>query len=1082
MIRGLVDFALNNRWLMIGAAVLLFAWGIVSFHSLPVEAYPDVANNYVQIITQWPGRAAEEVEQQVTVPIEIQMAGIPHLEHLRSTTLAGLSSIMLIFDDDSTDKDNRQEAFQRLGQVTLPAGLQPQMGTDWSPVGQIYWYTLRSTNPAYDSMELKSLEDWKLEKEFKSVPGVVDVSSFGGITREYQVRLDPEKLIAYGLSISQVEQQLANNNVNAGGSFIEQGEQQINVREVGLFTSVHDIEETVLKTQSGTALRVKDIATVAQGTKIRLGQIGKTCRIGATPIDESDPTARPDPCVQQGDSQARAIPIERQDGKLIDNPDVVEGIVLLHKGDNSDSTLEAIHKKVAELNGDATHPGVLPSGVKIVPFLDRSDLLHYTTHTVLHNLSEGIFLVVIILFLFLGNVRGAVIVALTMPFALLFAAICLDLRGIPANLLSLGALDFGMVVDGSVVMIENIVRHLNHRSGEMLTPTQMVREAAHEVQRPVFFARGMIIAAYLPIFTLQAVEGRLFKPMAWMVTFALVGGLIFSMLIAPVLASFFFSQGASEWENPAMVWLTRRYRTSVKWAIEHRFITVGVAVLALAFAAFLTFSDAIGSEFLPHLDEGSIWVRGTLAPSTGPTESLRVMNEARIRLNAFPEVTKVVSQTGRPDDGNDTTGFFNTEYFVDLKPKNEWRPVFRKNKEELISAMNTELSKIPGVGWNFSQPISDNVEEAVSGVKGELAVKIYGDDLRTLEAKGNQIVSIMSGIKGVEDLGLFRVIGQPNLNYTVDRAAAARYGINVADVQDAIQTAVGGNAVTQVLKGEARYDVVLRYQPQFRDTQEAIDNIRLLAPSGERVSLAQLTTVKTEDGAEEVYREAGQRYVAIKYSVRGRDLGSTVQEAIREVDKQVSLPSGYKINWAGEYESQQRSSRRLMIVLPITLIVIFVLLYMMFHSGKWALLIFANVSMAPVGGLTALLFTHTHFSVSSGVGFLALFGVSVEVGVIMLEYINQMRVRGHSIEEAAIEGAVLRLRPIMMTMLVATLGLLPAATSHGIGSDSQRPFAIVIVGGLIGALFISVILLPTLYVWIARPSDVLPTPDTEFEN
>jgi cobalt-zinc-cadmium resistance protein CzcA len=1082
MIRGLVDFALNNRWLMIGAAILLFAWGIVSFHGLPVEAYPDVANNYVQVITQWPGRAAEEVEQQVTVPIEIQMAGIPHLEHLRSTSLAGLSSIMLIFDDDSTDKDNRQEVYQRLGQVTLPAGLQPQMGTDWSPVGQIYWYTLRSTNPAYDGMELKSLEDWKLEKEFKSVPGVVDVSSFGGITREYQIRLNPDKLIAYGLSIAQVEQQIAANNVNAGGNFIEQGEQQINVREVGLFTSVHDIEETVLKTQNGTALRVKDIATVAQGAKIRLGQIGKTCRIGATPIDESDPTARPDPCVEQGDNQARAIPIEKQDGKLIDNPDVVEGIVLLQKGENSDATLEGIHRKVAELNGDATHPGVLPPGVKIVPFLDRSDLLHYTTHTVLNNLSEGIFLVVIILFLFLGNIRGAVIVALTMPFALLFAAICLDLRGIPANLLSLGALDFGMVVDGTVVMIENIVRHLSHGRRETVTPTEQIREAAHEVQRPVFFARGMIIAAYLPIFTLQAVEGRLFKPMAWMVTFALVGGLVFSMLIAPVLASFFFSEGASEWENPAMIWLTRRYRTSVKWAIEHRFITVGLAVLALAFAAFLTFSGAIGSEFLPHLDEGSIWVRGTLAPSTGPTESLRVMNEARIRLNSFPEVTKVVSQTGRPDDGTDTTGFFNTEYFVDLKPKDQWRPVFRKNKDELISAMNTELSKMPGVGWNFSQPISDNVEEAVSGVKGELAVKIYGDDLRTLEAKGDQIVSIMSGIKGVEDLGLFRVIGQPNLNYTVDRAAAARFGINVADVQDAIQTAVGGNAVTQVLKGEARYDVVLRYQPQFRDTQEAIDNIRLLAPSGERVSLAQLTTVKTEDGAEEVYREAGQRYVAIKYSVRGRDLGSTVQEAIRKVNKQVALPIGYKIDWAGEYESQQRSSRRLMIVLPITLIVIFVLLYMMFHSGKWALLIFANVSMAPVGGLTALLLTRTHFSVSSGVGFLALFGVSVEVGVIMLEYINQMRVRGHSIEEAAIEGAVLRLRPIMMTMLVATLGLLPAATSHGIGSDSQRPFAIVIVGGLIGALVISVILLPTLYVWIARPSDVLPVPETEFEN
>jgi cobalt-zinc-cadmium resistance protein CzcA len=458
------------------------------------------------------------------------------------------------------------------------------------------------------------------------------------------------------------------------------------------------------------------------------------------------------------------------------------------------------------------------------------------------------------------------------------------------------------------------------------------------------------------------------------------------------------------------------------------------------------------------------------------------MNEARLRLNSFPEVTKVVSQTGRPDDGTDTTGFFNTEYFVDLKPKDERRPVFQQNKDQLIAAMNRELEKMPGVGWNFSQPISDNVEEAVSGVKGELAIKLYGEDLRTLEAKGDQIVSVMSKIRGVQDLGLFRVIGQPNLNYAVNRAAAARYGINVADVQDAVQTAVGGNAVTQVLQGEARYDVVLRYLPQFRNTQEAIDNIRLLSPTGERVSLAQLTTVTTEDGAEEIYREGGQRYVAIKYSVRDRDLGSTVEEAIRKVGDQVKLPPGYKIDWAGEYESQKRSSRRLMLVLPVTIILIYVLLYTMFHSGKWALLILANVSMAPLGGLLALYFTGTNFSVSSGVGFLALFGVSVQVGVIMLEYINQLRARGHSIEEAAIEGAVLRLRPIMMTMLVATLGLLPAATSHGIGSDSQRPFAIVIVGGLVGALLISVFLLPTLYVWVARPQDVLPVPETDFEN
>ncbi len=639
-----------------------------------------------------------------------------------------------------------------------------------------------------------------------------------------------------------------------------------------------------------------------------------------------------------------------------------------------------------------------------------------------------------------------------------------------------------MVVDGAVVMVENIVRHLGRRRSDSSSPSEQIREAAHEVQRPVFYAIGIIVTAYLPIFTLQAVEGRLFKPMAWTVAFALLGALIFSMLIAPVLSSFLFYKGAREWHNPVMSWLTDRYRHAATWAIEHRFVTVGVAVCALLLAGFLGLSGVIGSEFLPHLDEGAIWVRGTLAPSTGPTAGVAAMDKARVVLAAFPEVTDVVSQVGRPDDGTDTTGFFNTEYFVDLLPKEKWRPVFHQNKDELIGAMNRELEKMPGVIWNFSQPISDNVEEAVSGVKGELAVKLYGDDLKLLEEKSDQIEGIMSQIRGIQDLGIFRVIGQPNLNYVVDRAAAARFGINVADVQDAIQTAVGGGAVSQVLQGEARYDLVVRYQKPYRDTQEAIEDIRLLAPSGERVSLAQLTQVKVEDGAEEIYREANQRYVAIKYSVRGRDLGSTVEEAIAKVNAQVKLPPGYHLDWAGEYQSQKRADKRLALVLPITITIIFIILYTMFRSAKWALLILCNVAMAPVGGMLALLFTHTNFSVSSGVGFLALFGVSVQTGVIMLEYINQLRVRGHSIEESAVEGAVLRLRPIMMTMLVATLGLLPAATSHGIGSDSQRPFAIVIVGGLIAALVMSVFLLPTLYVWIAGDRDVLPTPETEFEN
>jgi cobalt-zinc-cadmium resistance protein CzcA len=817
------------------------------------------------------------------------------------------------------------------------------------------------------------------------------------------------------------------------------------VRSVGLVDRAQDIERTVIMTKNGIPLGVKDIAVVSQGPKIRLGQFAKA--------------------------------IHREDGKIIDSDDVVSGIVLLRKGAAADTALQGIHKKVEELNDH-----ILPPGVKIVPFIDRSDLVHFTSHTVLHNLTEGMILVSIILFIFLGNVRGALIVAATIPFSLLFASICLHLRHIPANLLSLGALDFGMVVDGAVVMVENIVRHLGRKNGVSKTPSERISEASHEVQRPVFYAIAIIITAYLPIFTLQRVEGRLFHPMAWTVAFALLGALLFSILIAPVLASFAFAKGASEWHNPLMHFLIERYRTAVPWAIRHRAITIGVCLLLVAVGNYLVFSGTIGSEFLPHLDEGALWLRGTLAPSTGPDEGIRVANQARVVLCSFPEVPQCTSQTGRPDDGTDTTGFFNTEFFVDLKPKEQWRPVFHENKDELIAAMNRELDKIPGVLWGFSQPIEDNMEEAVSGVKGALATKIYGDDLKVLEQKSDEIVGIMRRINGIEDLGVFRVLGQPNLNVTVDRDQAARYQINVSDVQDAIQTAVGGNALTQVLKGEARYDLVMRYLPEYRDTKEAIENIRLLSPSGERVSLAQVCKISVTDGASEIYREGNRRYVAIKYSVRGRDLGSTVEEAIKKVNEQVKLPTGYSLDWEGEYESQKRANARLLIVRPITILIIFIILYTMFKSFKWALLIMANIAIAPIGGLLALWITGTNFSVSSGVGFLALFGVSVQTGVIMLEYINQLRVRRYSIEDAAVEGAVLRLRPIMMTMLVATLGLLPAALSHAIGSDSQRPFAIVIVGGLIAALIMSVFLLPTLYVWIAGERDVLPSADGQFEE
>jgi cobalt-zinc-cadmium resistance protein CzcA len=1037
MIKAVVDFALNQRLLVLALALLLFIGGMIAFHHLPVEAYPDVANNYAWVITQWPGRAAEEVEQQVTIPIENVMNGIPRLTHLRSVSIAGLSVVILIFDDDSSNDWNRQKVLERISMVSLPANLQPQIGPDFSPVGQIYFYTLRSTNPAYDAMELKSLQDWVLVKQFKTVPNVVDVSSFGGPTREYQVRIDPAKLVSYGINIGQVEQQLTNNNVNAGGSFIEAGMQQINVRAVGLVRNVQDIENTVITTKNGTPVRVRDIAVVTQGPKIRLGQFGRA--------------------------------IHREDGKILDNADVVSGIVLMKKGADFDSAIRGVETKVKELNEK-----ILPAGVKVVPFNDRGDLVHYTTHTVLHNLTEGFILVTIVLLLFLGNIRAALIVAITIPFSLLFASICLDLRKIPANLLSLGALDFGMVVDGAVVMVENIFRHLGHRDGSIM---DRIRAASHEVQRPVFYAIIIIISGYIPIFTLQRVEGRLFRPMAWTVAFALLGALVFSMTIAPVLASFLFKKETREWHNPVVVWLTKHYREGLKWSVHRPKVMALVAVLTLCASYYLAMSGVIGSEFLPHLDEGAIWVRGTLAPSTGPSEGIRVADEARVVLASFPEVTVTTSQVGRPDDGLDFTGFFNTEYCVVLKPKEKWRPVFHQDKEALIAAMSRELRKIPGVIWNFSQPIEDNMEEAVSGVKGQLATKIYGDDLKVLEEKGEEIVRIMRHVDGIKDLGLFRAVGQPNLNFVVDRQAAARWQINVADVQDAVQTAAGGNALTRVLQGERRYDLVMRYLFPYRDTKEALENIRLLSPSGERVSLAQLCKVETKDGAAQIYREGNRRYVAVKYSVRGRDLGSTVEEAMAKVERQVRLPAGYSISWLGEYESQKRAEARLLIIVPLTIFLIFMIIYAAFGSAKWACLNLVNVAVARVGGFLALLVTGTHFSVSSGVGFLALFGVSVQVGVIMVEYINQLRARGYSVVDAAIEGATRRLRPIMMTMLVATLGLLPAAMSHAIGSDSQRPFAIVIVGGLISDLLLSSFLLPTFYVWWARPTDRLPKPE-----
>jgi heavy metal efflux system protein len=1033
LIGKIVSFALKNRILVLGFGLILVIGGSIAFKDLPIEAYPDIADTWVQVITQWPGHAAEEIEKQITVPIELTMNSVPHVIHNRSVSLFGLSVVTLVFDEQTTTFTAHQYVLEKLSLLTMPTGVSPTLGPMGSPVGQIYWYTLDSKRPV---MDLKEIEDWDIEKYIRAVPGVADITSFGGEVKQYQIQADPLSLANYGLSLPTLIQALASNNQNAGGGFIQKGDQAINVRGVGNANTTEDIGNIVIKAQGGTPVRVKNIGQVVIGPQERLGKI--------------------------------SMSEHRPDGSVDERDDVVEGFVLTRVGEQDETVLKRLHEKIKWINEN-----ILPPDVKIKPYLDRSDLIEMTTHTVEHNMVEGMILVLIILLFFLGNLRSAVIVAVTVPLSLLFASIFLNLRNIPANLLSLGALDFGMVVDGAVVMIENIYRHKEQakEKGE-LRPNiiKLIILASKEVERPIVYAIAIIILAYLPIFTLQRVEGRLFSPMAWTVAFALLGAMVLAITLVPVLASYFMKGDLKEWHNPVVRWLDDNYKHALNWALEHRNWVLGIVGTAFVFTLYLAFGGPIGSEFLPHLDEGALWVRGTLPPSTGSNISADIVKKARAVFMQFPEVPITVCQMGRPDDGTDDGGFFNTECFVDLKPRGQWRKEF-KTKEQIISAMNLELSKIPGVIWNFSQPISDNVEEAISGVKGALILKLYGEDLKVLTQKAKQIKEIMSNVKGIEDLGVFEETGQPNINITVDRDKISRYGLNISDVQGVIQTAVGGTVATQVLDGEKRFDMVVRFPAVYRNDVEQIKKISVLTPDGFRIPIEALADVKIEDGASTIYREENQRFIAVKFSIRGRDLGSAIADAQKSVGHKVLLPPGYHVTWEGEFESQQRADRRLLFIVPITILCIFFVLYMVFRSFKWSSIIMVNVLIARVGGVLALFLTGTNFSVSSGIGFLALFGVSVQTGILMISYINQMRTKGLPIREAIVTGASLRLRPILMTGLVAVFGLLPAALSHAIGSDSQRPLAIVVVGGMLGDLAIGLFLLPVLYEWFAKPDD-----------
>jgi heavy metal efflux system protein len=1022
-IHRIVAMALRQRFLLGLAALLLIGAGVWSFKRLPVDAYPDLSPPIVEIVTQWDGHAAEEVERLITVPVEVEMNGLPGLTVVRSISLYGLSSVRITFNQGTERYFARQQVFERLPDVSLPDGVTPSVSPLFSPSGLIYRYVLDS--PDRTPMELKTLEDWVIERQYKSVPGVADDSGLGGPTMQYQVLLDPARIAGAGLSVPAVVAALSANNSNAGGGFYSQGGQFYYVRGLGRLTTPEDIGNVVLAVHNGIPVLVKDVGEVAIGQAPRLGQFG---------YDNRD--------------------------------EAVEGVVLMRTGEQAQVVLQKIEQKTRELN-----KSILPPDVKIHPYYDRRDLIALTTRTVEDNLLRGMILVAVVLIFFLYDLRSGLIVAATIPLALLFAFICLDLKHVPANLLSIGAIDFGILVDGAVVMVENIFRQLALREGKPFKIHEVILEAAGEVDRPIVYAVAVIMAGFLPIYALTGASGELFRPMADTTLFALLGSLIITMTLLPVLCAWVLRKGVRERRNVIFEAIKSAYTSGLDVCLRHPWLTTAVSALLLVGSLLLV--PGIGAEFMPHLDEGALWVRATMPATISFEEAAKISPQVRTILKSFPQVTTVANELGRPDDGTDPTGFFNDEFFVGLKPYGDWTGPYR-TKQQLIDAINKKLEAFPGIVFNFTQPAEDAVDEAETGLKSALAVKLFGSDLNVLEAKGKEIQQVLAKVSGIREVTVVKQLGQPSLVVNIDRAKIARYGLNVADINGLIEAAVGGAPATQVVQGEKLFDLVVRLQPQFRQSPEAIGNILVATAGGQQVPLKELAQIQVLNGAAFIYREDSSRYIGIQYSVSGRDLASAVEDARRQVDAKVKLPSGYRAVWGGEYEEYTASRDQLRIILPLTICLIFIILFLLYNNFKFPFItVLAVLLSGPIGGLIALRLSGTPFSVSSGIGFLALFGVSVQTAVIYISYANELRGGGMGIAEATREAAILRLRPIMMTALVAALGLLPAAFSTGIGSDSQRPFALVIVGGLFSRLLISVFLMPVLYALVARPGDRL---------
>jgi heavy metal efflux system protein len=1019
----IVASSLRQRLVIVLLTLVLVGLGYRSLTRLPVDAYPDLSPPMVEIITQWPGQSAEEVERLITVPVEKEMNGIPQTTTIRSISLYGLSDVILTFHNSSDNYFDRQQVFNRMGGLSLPSGITPSVAPLSAPSGLIYRYVLQSADRS--PMELKTFEDWIIEPQYRSVAGVADDSGFGGGTMQYQVLLDPTRVASVGLSMPQIESALAANNADAGGGFYSQGGQFYYVRGLGRLNTVEDIGNVVLAVNNGTPVLVKDVGRVVLGIAPRLGEFG----------------------------------FEKQD-------DAVEGVILLLTGEKTQDVLKRVEAKTRELNEE-----ILPKDVKVQPFYDRSDLVALTTEVVERNLLRGMLLVIVILIFFLYDIRAGLIVAVSIPLALLFAFICLDLQNASANLLSIGAIDFGILVDGAVVMVENIFRQLAARRATPLNVREIIQEAAAQVDRPLFYAVAVIVVSFLPIYVLSGPSGKLFKPMADTMVFALIGSLVVTLTLLPVLCAWLMRAGVRERRNALFEAIKTAYTRGLDFCLAHPWGTTVASLILSALSVLLV--PRIGAEFMPKLDEGALWVRATMPYTISFDEAAKIAPKVRAILRSFPEVTTVASELGRPDDGTDPTGFFNAEFFVDLKPYSQWSGSYR-TKAGLISRINAKLAEFPGVDFNYTQPAEDAVDEAETGLKSALAVKIFGPRLDTLQDKGKAIKEVLAGVRGIRDVTLVKELGQPSLAIKIDRARIARYGLNVADINSLIQTAIGGDAATQVVQQEKQFDLIVRLESQYRDNPQSIGDIPVPTSAGQQIPLKEFADIQIVNGASFIYRENNSRYIGVQFSVEGRDLAGAVNDAMQQVSRKVTLPHGYRLDWGGEYTEYTASRQQLGVILPLTLFLVFLLLFTLYSNFKFPFITVLGVVLsAPVGGILALWLTDTPFSVSSGIGFLALFGVSVQTAIVYISYVNELRGGGAPVAEAIREGAILRLRPIMMTALVAALGLLPVALASGVGTDSQRPFALVIVSGLFTRLLISIFLMPALYTLVARPGDRL---------